>query len=153
MMITSLAQGIGKGLVAGFAGTVAMTVSSTIEQKIRGRPASSAPAKAAEKALGIQSFEDEAAEQRFSNLVHWGYGTGWGVVRGVLRALGAPQSAATAGHFGAVWGSSLVTLPVLDVAPPVNMWAKEEIAIDVWHHLVYVLATSVAYEMLDRDET
>jgi hypothetical protein len=153
MMITSLAQGIGKGLVAGFAGTVAMTVSSTIEQKIRGRPASSAPAKAAEKALGIESFEDEAAEQRFSNLVHWGYGTGWGLVRGVLRALGAPPSAATAGHFGAVWGSSLVTLPVLDVAPPVNMWGKEEIAIDVWHHLVYVLATSVAYEMLDRDET
>lgn len=126
-----------------------MTVSSTLEQKIRGRPASSSPAKAAEKALGIKSFENEAAEQRFSNLVHWGYGTGWGVVRALLRTLGASPAAATAGHFAAVWGDSLVTLPTLDVAPPVTTWGKEEIAIDVWHHIVYTAATSVAYESLE----
>jgi hypothetical protein len=152
MTLTSLSHGIGKGLVAGFVGTVAMTASSTIEQKLRGRPASSAPAKAAERSLGIKSFANEAAEQRFSNLVHWGYGTGWGVVRGVLRAMGVPPAAATVGHFGAVWGSSLVTLPTLDVAPPVTMWGKEEIAIDVWHHTVYAIATAIAYEKLeDRD--
>jgi hypothetical protein len=148
-MISSLAHGLGKGLVAGFAGTVAMTVSSTVEQKVRGRAASSAPAKAAEKALGIKEFEDEEAEKRFSNLVHWAYGTGWGAARGVMRALGFPPALATAGHFGAVWGSSLVTLPALDVAPPVTMWGKEEIAIDVWHHLVYVCTTAIAFEALD----
>jgi hypothetical protein len=32
----------------------------------------------------------------------------------------------------------LVTLPMFDVAPPVAMWGGKEIAIDVWHHLVYV---------------
>lgn len=149
MTITSLAHGIGKGLVAGFAGTIAMTVSSTVEQKLRGRPASAAPAKAAERALGIGSFASEAAEERFSNLVHWGYGTGWGAVHGVLRALGASPAAATAGHFGAVWGSSLVTLPALDIAPPITKWAKEEIAIDVWHHFVYVNATGFVYEWLE----
>ena len=126
-----------------------MTASSTIEQKLRGRPPSSAPAKAAEKALGIKEFTNEESEKRFSSLVHWGYGTGWGVARGVMRAVGIPPRLATAGHFASVWGSSLVTLPVLDVAPPVTMWGKEEVAIDVWHHIVYALATAVAYEALD----
>lgn len=71
------------------------------------------------------------------------------MVRALLRTLGASPAAATAGHFAAVWGDSLVTLPTLDVAPPVTTWGKEEIAIDVWHHIVYTAATSVAYESLE----
>jgi len=39
---------------------------------------------------------------------------------------------------------------MFDVAPPVTMWTRKEIAIDVWHHLVYVTATAMAYEALDR---
>jgi hypothetical protein len=144
MTITSLANGIGKGLVAGLAGTAAMTVSSTIEAKVRRRQASSAPARAAEKALGIEKFESNGAEQRFRTLVHWAYGTGWGAVRGLLRAAGASPQAATAGHFAAIWGSAQVTLPVLDVAPPITMWGGKEIAIDAWHHLVYTAATAAA---------
>jgi hypothetical protein len=149
VIVTTLAHGVGKGLVAGFAGTVAMTISSTIEQKVRRREASAAPAKAAERALGIARFENSAAERRFSSLVHWGYGTGWGAARGLLRAVGFPPAVATAGHFAAVWGGSLVTLPTLDVAPPITMWGGKEIAIDVWHHVVYVTATALAYETLD----
>ncbi len=150
MRLSTLANGIGKGLFAGFAGTMAMTISSTIEQKLREREASVAPAKAAEKALGIETFTTARSEQRFSKLVHWGYGTGWGAARGALRAVGMPPGAATAGHFSAVWGSALVTLPMFDVVPPVTMWTRKEIAIDVWHHLVYVTATAMAYEALDR---
>jgi hypothetical protein len=126
-----------------------MTVSSTIEQKIRGRKASTAPAKAAERVLGIESFASDGAENRFSNLVHWGYGTGWGAARGVLRTLGLSPGAATAAHFAALWGSEQVTLPTLDVAPPVTMWGGKEIAIDAWHHIVYTLSTGAAYELLD----
>jgi hypothetical protein len=148
MTLTGLAQGIGTGLFAGLVGTVAMTASSTIEQKLRRREASSAPAKAAEKALGIESFTDARNERRFSTLVHWGYGTGWGAARGAMRAVGMSPGVATAGHFSAVWGSALVTLPMFDVAPPVTMWGGREVAIDVWHHLVYVTATAVAYEAL-----
>jgi hypothetical protein len=150
MTVTAVTHGIGKGLVAGLIGTVAMTVSSTIEQKARGRPASSAPAHAAEKTLGIEKFQSDAHEQRFSTLVHWGYGTGWGVVRGLLRAAGLPPKAATAIHGAALWGSEQVMLPVLDVAPPVTMWGRTEIAIDAWHHLVYIVTTGIADELLDR---
>jgi hypothetical protein len=74
-----VAVAIGRGLVAGAIGTAAMTVSSTLEQKAREREASTAPADAAMKVLGIESFCDDGAKSRFSNAVHWAYGTAWGV--------------------------------------------------------------------------
>ncbi len=149
-MISNLAQNVGKGLLAGLAGTAAMTISSTIEMKVRGREASTAPARAAEKVLGIKEFQNGSAEKRFSTLVHWGYGTGWGAARGVLRTMGVPPKIATALHYSAVWGGESVMLPVLDVAPPVTMWGGKEIAIDAWHHVVYVVGTALAYEALDQ---
>ena len=149
-MLARIAEGIGKGVLAGFAGTAAMTVSSTVEAKLRGRPFSTAPAKAATRALGIEMFDDGEAYARFSNLVHWGYGTGWGVARGVLRAFGLGPRLSTGAHFAALWGSALYSLPKYDVAPPVIEWAPEDVAIDVFHHLVYVIAAAAAYEVLDR---
>src|SRR5206468_1329227 len=83
-----VASSIGKGLVAGFAGTAAMTVSSTLEARLRKRQPSTAPARATAKALGIATFEDAVAQARFNDLSHWGYGTGWGVVRGLLDVAG-----------------------------------------------------------------
>ena len=83
-----IASSIGKGLVAGFVGTAAMTVSSTLEARLRGRAPSTAPARATAKALGISAFQDGIAEARFNDLSHWGYGTGWGVIRGLLGAAG-----------------------------------------------------------------
>jgi hypothetical protein len=144
-----VAAAVGKGLFAGAAGTVAMTVSSTIEMKLRGRPPSSAPARAAAKLLGVEPV-DERAEARFSNIVHWGYGTAWGGVRGLLAAAGLSGPAATAAHLAAVWGTEQVMLPALDVAPPLTEWGAEEVAIDAFHHLVYVGATGVAYSLLDQ---
>jgi hypothetical protein len=149
--VSKVADAIGKGLVAGFAGTAAMTVSSTLEAKLRGRALSDAPARATTKVLGIKEFEDARAKARFSDLSHWGYGTSWGIARALLRELGLSAGRATPAHFAAVWGSALVTLPALEVAPPVVFWRKQEIAIDVFHHLVYVTATGLAFELLDRD--
>jgi hypothetical protein len=145
----AIGRSVGKGLVAGLAGTAAMTVSSTIEQKLRGRAGSTAPADAAAKVLHIHDFPSEKAKNAFGTAVHWSYGTGWGAVRGLMRALGLSPVAATGAHFSAVWGSEQVMLPALQVAPPVTMWDRDEIAIDGWHHLVYVTATGVAYELLD----
>jgi hypothetical protein len=146
----AVASSIGRGLVAGAAGTAAMTVSSTVEQKLRGREASTAPADAAAKVLGIEGFCDDAAKSRFSNVVHWAYGTSWGIPRGLLDAAGLGPTAATAAHGAALWGSEQVMLPALGVAPPLWRWGAAEVAIDAWHHLVYTLATSAAYEALGR---
>jgi hypothetical protein len=127
-----------------------MTISSTLEAKLRGREASTAPARAMAKVLGIASFEDAVAEARFNDLSHWGYGTGWGVVHGLLDAAGVPPRKATAAHGAAVWGSAQVTLPALDIAPPAVFWPKQEIAIDAFHHTVYAVATGLAYELLSN---
>jgi hypothetical protein len=143
-----VASSIGKGLVAGFAGTAAMTASSTLEAKLRNRAPSSAPARATAKVLGIKTFEDAVAQARFNDLSHWGYGTGWGIVRGLLDVAGLPPRKATAAHGAAVWGSAQVTLPALDIAPPSVSWPMQEIAIDAFHHAVYAVATGIAYELL-----
>jgi len=150
MKLSKLATEIGNGVLAGVAGTAAMTVSSTVEAKLRGRPYSTAPARAAARALGIETFEDGFAYARFSTLVHWGYGTGWGVARGVLRALGVGPRLATPAHFVVLWGSALYTLPRYEVAPPVTRWRAEDVAIDVFHHLVYVTTAALAFELLER---
>ena len=144
MKLGEIAASVGKGLFAGVAGTAAMTVSSTLEMKIRDRQASDAPAEAAGKVLG------DSEQARFSNLVHWGYGTLWGTVRGLIDAAGLEGKEAAAAHFLAVWGSEQVMLPALGVAPPFWQWGAKEVAIDAFHHLVYAGATGVAYAALDR---
>ena len=143
------AAAVGKGLAAGLAGTAAMTVSSTLEAKLRGREASIAPARAASKVLGVAPV-DEQGERRFNTLVHWGYGTGWGAARGIFAAAGLGGVGATLAHLGAVWGSEQVALPATGAAPPATQWGAAEVAVDVWHHVVYAAATGVAYRWLDR---
>jgi hypothetical protein len=147
-MLKTVAESIGKGIVAGLAGTAAMTVSSTLEMKLQGREASTAPAKAAGKVLGVQPRNPEG-EARFSQVVHWSYGTGWGVARGLLGASGLGSAAAGATHFATVWGSAQVVLPALDVAPPAWEWDAETVALDVLHHAVYAAATGWAYDRLE----
>ena len=69
-------------------------------------------------------------------------------MRGLLGAAGLPPARATAAHGAAIWGSAAVTLPALDVAPPFIFWGKEEVAIDLFHHAVYAVATGLAYELV-----
>ena len=149
-VVSTVASSVGKGLVAGLVGTAAMTVSSSLEARIRHRAASSAPARATAKVLGIKEFEDDIAAARFNDLSHWGYGTMWGVVRGLLGAAGLSPRAATAAHGAAVWGSAAVTLPALEVAPPFVFWGRREVAIDLWHHAVYATAAGLAYTLIDQ---
>ncbi len=126
-----------------------MTISSTVESKLRGRKPSDAPAEAASKVLGVSPVgEDE--KKRFSNLVHWGYGTGWGAVRGIIGATGLKGLPAGALFFAAIWGNELVMLPSLDVAPPATEWESDELAIDAGHHMIYAAITSLVYEALDQ---
>jgi len=141
----TLATAVGRGLLAGFAGTAAMTISSTLEAKLRGRAPSSAPARATMKVLGIREFDSDLAYARFSDLSHWGYGTGWGVVRGLFAAAGMSPRRATLAHGAAIYGAAQVTLPALEIAPPSIYWGLNELAIDAFHHAVYAAATGLAY--------
>ncbi|MBA3310687.1 MAG: hypothetical protein H0U28_11665 [Nocardioidaceae bacterium] len=144
-----LAAAVGRGMAAGLAGTAAMTVSSTLEARLRGREASTTPARAASKVLGVAPV-DEQGERRFNNLVHWGYGTAWGAVRGVLGATGVDGVPATLAHLGAVWGGEQIVLPATGAGSPATQWDSTEVVIDLWHHVVYAAATSIANGWLER---
>lgn len=144
----NVASAVGRGIFAGAIGTAAMTASSTLDMKLRGRGGSSAPADAAAKVLGVRPV-DEQSEARFANIVHWGYGTGWGAFHGLLSAAGLSHAKATVAHFAAVWGSEQVMLPALDVMPLLTEMEAQEIAIDALHHAVYSIATGIAYAALD----
>lgn len=53
-------------------------------------------------------------------------------------------------HFLAVWSSEQVMLPALDVAPPAWKSEPKEVAIDAFHHAVYVVATGLAFAALQK---
>jgi len=146
--LSTLSSAIGRGLLAGFAGTAAMTVSSTTEARLRRRAPSTAPARATAKMLGIKEFDSDLAAARWNDLSHWGYGTSWGVLRGLLDVAGLSPKAATAAHGAAIYGAAQVTLPALEIAPPAVFWGAKEIAIDAFHHTVYATATGIAYELI-----
>ncbi len=147
--LADVAGQVGKGLAAGVAGTALMTLASTIEMKVQGRGPSSAPADAAAKVLGVEPT-GEKEKARFSNVVHWAYGTSWGAFRGALSVAGLSGPAAAGAHFAAVWGSGLVMLPALGVAPPAKEWGTKALAVDAFHHIVYAAGVSLAFSALDR---
>jgi hypothetical protein len=145
--LTDIAAAVGLGLFAGAAGTAAMTVSSSLEAKLSDRGGSTAPSDAAGKVLGVQP-RDPQGQARFSNVVHWTYGTAWGAARGLIGLAAVRDGPATAVHFGAVWGWSLVMLPALRVSPPAWEQRPKQLAVDAFHHVVYASATTLAWRRL-----
>lgn len=76
MSMGDVADGVGRGLVAGAVGTVAMTLSNMVEMKcVTGRSGSTVPAQAVEEVTGVEPA-DQSSETRLNELSHWGYGIG-----------------------------------------------------------------------------
>lgn len=171
--LANVGGALGRGLIAGVAGTVAITLSQMIEMQITGREGSDAPMKVGGKVLGVEArgkAELEVAQQKensdtdeealqekvaankakFSQLMHYAYGTGWGVFRSVLDLAGVRGPAATLAHFGAIWGAAQVMLPAADASEPITEWSPKQIAIDVLHHAVYALAAGAVYDAMPR---
>ncbi|MGZ3872607.1 MAG: hypothetical protein ACXVJD_06800 [Mucilaginibacter sp.] len=143
-----LGTAIGLGLLAGLAGTAAITLSQMIEMRITKRKPSEAPVKVAREVTGVKP-ENTEEKEKVSQEIHWAYGTGWGIARGIIGLTGLKGLPATLVHFGAVWGTSMVMLPAFKAAPPVTEEEPGAIAIDGLHHLVYALAAGLVYEALD----
>jgi hypothetical protein len=142
-----VALAVGRGLLAGLAGTAAMTISSTIEMKINDRGASSTPAQAVAEVTGVRPADD-TAQQRLNSLAHWGYGTAWGLGRGALDLAGQRGPLASLLHLAAVLGAEQVMMPALGLGSPTPRYGASAAATDAWHHLVYAAATGLAYDAL-----
>jgi hypothetical protein len=138
---------IGRGLLAGLAGTAAMTVSSTVEMKINDRGSSTTPAQAVAEVTGVRPADD-TAQQRLNTLAHWGYGTAWGLARGALDLAGQRGPLASLLHLAAVLGGEQVMMPALGLGAPTPKYGASAAATDAWHHLVYAGVTGLAYDAL-----
>ena len=144
-----LAACVGKGLVAGLAGTAAMTITQRVRMAAAGGEESETPVRAVERVFGIR-FADERSRERSSRLTHWVYGTSLGAVRGLLGATGLGNAVATGAHFAVAWGGSTVGLPALGVAPLASEWSPRQVATDAGFHSVYALTSGAVYAWLDR---
>ncbi|MBO9701015.1 MAG: hypothetical protein J7604_12450 [Sporocytophaga sp.] len=141
---------LGRGLFSGLVGTIAISLSQLIEMKVTGREGSDSPLKAAEKVLDVHANNDES-KSKLVNGIHFTYGTAWGGIRGIIGTLGLKGIPANALHFSSVFGTELVMLPGLKVAPPVKEWGAKEISISGVHHIVYALVSGVVFDLLKSE--
>ena len=142
-----VAEAVGRGLAAGAVGTAAMTVSSTLEMKLRGRPQSTAPARAVGRLLGDQPT-DPRGEERVANVAHAVTGVSLGAARGLLDAAGVRPDAAFPATVAVVMAPELVLAPALGATDPPWRWGAVETAISVAHHVVWAAGTEAAYRAL-----
>ncbi|MCC8407928.1 hypothetical protein LJ707_03240 [Mucilaginibacter sp. UR6-1] len=147
-ILGELGSAIGKGILAGLAGTAAITLSQLVEMKITKREPSEATLKVVKETADVEPVNEEQKE-KVSQEIHWAYGTAWGVARGLISLTGLKGLPATAVHFAAVWGTALVLLPKYNAAPPINEEEPKAVAIDALHHAVYATAAGFAFDALD----
>ncbi len=140
---------IGKGLMAGLAGTAAITVAQAVEMSLTGREASTTPADAVEKVLGIRAIDDEHKAQ-LAQLVHWGYGTAWGLFRSLLDLVGVRGPGASVIHWAAIWGAATALLPGIKVAPPAREWPAQMHVTEGVLHVIYAEMAGMVYDLISQ---
>jgi uncharacterized membrane protein YagU involved in acid resistance len=160
-----------RGQTAGAIGTLAMTAWQELAGRLRswgeadagGPPASDpearwqqapAPAKVA-RLIGERVLHRQVSADLIpllTNVMHWGYGIGWGGAYGLLPASAEFRSGARRGAaFGAfVWAMSYVELVPLGLYEPPWRYPAQELAFDLSYHLVYGTSTGLALKTLDR---
>ncbi|HZD78480.1 MAG TPA: hypothetical protein VE646_00350 [Actinomycetota bacterium] len=144
-----IAQAVGKGLIAGAAGTMALTVSQLMAEKLFHQPMPTASADAAEKLVGVEP-KDASGKFRLGMLTHFAYGSLWGVPRALMERSGFRGWRATAFHAAAVQTTAGAVLPALDVGPPPTKMPGKTLGLNTLHHSVYALVTGAVVRLLDR---
>jgi hypothetical protein len=161
---------IGRGLLAGAAGTAAMTAWQTLSAKLQEAGESSgdegsepsgasqdpwaeapAPAKVAKRvAEGV--FEKPIPADKVnltSEAMHWTYGTTWGAAYGVLAGTTGRSTLPGGLAFGtAVWSSSYAQLVPMGLYEPPWKYPPKTLALDLSYHLVYGAAVAMAFRVL-----
>ncbi len=135
------------GALAGLIGTAAMTAGQAAEMRVTGRRPSMVPGQVASKLLRLEP-KDDPALARISIRMHWAHGMTQGAVRALIGRLGLHGPAAAGTHFALMWTSDAMLYKVLGISPWPWRWSAEELAPDVLHKALYVVATSAAYDRL-----
>jgi hypothetical protein len=142
-----LLRDLGIGAFAGIAGTFAMTIAQGAEFVLTDAEPSSSPADAIDRVrrkLGRGRLKPEhrpAANQ----VIHWLYGTSWGIPYGILagRTAVAPELSGPA--FGlVVWGAALAHEPALGLADLPWKRSLGSLGSEAVLHLIYGIGAGAA---------
>jgi hypothetical protein len=158
---------VARGLVAGVVGTAAMTAWQELSGRLEssgksggqgegdgtGDPWEGAPAPAVVARRVLEGvFRQEVSAERIpllTHLMHWGYGTGWGVAYGLLQGTVRANPLVHGALFGTgVWAASYLQLVPMGIYEPPWEYPPETLALDLSYHLVYGVATAAAYDAI-----
>lgn len=173
MTTTRPVPAVARGLLAGALGTAAMTAWQELSTRLRHSgqddaagqseqeaapqrepdpwEQASVPAQVARKLILRLTGRDVPPDKigALTNVVHWGYGVGWGAVFGLTAGAGRSAMIRRGLVFGTgVWGASYVLLVPLGFYEPPWRYTPEELAMDLSYHLAYGGGVGAAYAVV-----
>ncbi len=141
----SLAADVGRGALAGVAGSVVMTAfQKLVEMPISEREDSYGPAELAEKLLPVRP-QSATGRWWLNYATHTALGAMWGAAYGVVAHKGLRGAPGAAVTFAAIYSQDLVMIPALGLGKPWE-WSRKDWTIDVLDKVVVIAATGAIYD-------
>ncbi len=138
---------IGRGVIAGLAGTLVMTAfQKFVEMPVTGREESFAPANFAAKILQLDPKDDQE-RQRLNWVTHFALGAMWGSAFGIAGRAGLHGQKAVAAVFATVYTGDVLLNTALGLYEP-SSWSTSDLAIDVIDKLVQAEATGAIFDRI-----
>jgi hypothetical protein len=157
---------LGRGLIAGVAGTAAMTAYQTARSIRSGSTVKDAVAPDPPEAWGDAPapgqvgyrflrgmFEKHVSPRqatKMTNAVHWLYGTAWGGLYGLAEGTAELNPVVAGTGFGSlVFANAYAMLPAMGLYDPPWKYDAKTLGIDWSYHLVYGVTTAVTFRLLE----
>jgi hypothetical protein len=136
---------IGRGVVAGLAGTVVMTgFQQLVEMPLTGRGASYAPADFAERVTPLR-MRSPRSRRRLNWVTHFALGTMWGAAYGIAAVRGLRGQRAVNAVFGVVYAGDVAANTALGLYRPLQ-WSAGDVLVDVLDKYVQAQATGAVFD-------
>ncbi|MDK3256836.1 hypothetical protein [Blastococcus capsensis] len=144
---TSTAGVIGRGVLAGLAGTVVMTAfQKFVEMPLTQRSESYAPADFAQKVTPIDP-ETPQGRRRLNYATHFSLGMMWGTAYGIAALKGLRGQKAVNTVFATVYTGDVLLNTALGLYHPTR-WSARDWAIDVADKYVQAQGTGLVFDRL-----
>ncbi len=144
----STAAFLGRGVLAGLAGTAVMTAfQRLVEMPVTGRSDSFAPAAVAERLLRVRP-RTQQGRSRLNAATHVGFGAGlWGTAHGIAARSGLRGQRAVWPVFLVVYTGDVLVNTALGVYRP-RTWSRQDWIVDLLDKHVLAQATGAAFDRL-----
>ncbi|MGY2066425.1 hypothetical protein [Blastococcus sp. SYSU DS0619] len=147
MTSTRSVAAVGRGVLAGVAGTAVMTAfQKLVEMPLTGRRDSYAPAELAERLLGARPATARGRTV-LNYAAHFSLGTMWGAAYGVAARRGLRGQRAVHAVFAVVYPADVAVSTALGIYAP-GAWTLRDLAVDVAGKYVQAQGTGLVFDRL-----